>query len=503
MNGPAPRRGGILREAFDYDFSRVDPAAGAHVDPPWCAIYETALIFDEYGRPGPMIVDRWSSEQDDLVWRLHIRSGARFHSGTACDARAVAAAFDIHRDPVASPVNQFFWAPVSDVSVDGGDVLIHLRHPYAGLPTLLRSWHSAIHDPGRRAAGGEAYGWEEASGTGPFRLGHWERGVSLQVDRWAGFPGTAVEWLANRGPAYLDGVRWVAILDERERAAALEAGEVDCAQNPSVLDVARLRQHPDLEVIVHQQSALAYLAVDHETRELGFHDVRVRRALSLALDRERLAREDLAGIGWPAHGPIPSHSLWYEPAVESAASCDPREAIRLLDAAGCMPDADGVRLRFPVLVLEDATLRRVAASVAGMLRAVGVLIDLRPVDGFATFYGRLGEHPPAFLSKWLWPDPVDAIIGFIDSRSHVGPNWQRASIPAIDAACDRWRHAPDADTQRQAASDIQRLSAEHLPLIPLYHPPAVWAHHRRVHGWRPLPTNLYPLYNDVWLEGPG
>ena len=65
----APRRGGWLREGFDYDFSRVDPASGAHVDPPWCAIYETALVFDEASRPGPMLVDRWRVDNDLLRWR--------------------------------------------------------------------------------------------------------------------------------------------------------------------------------------------------------------------------------------------------------------------------------------------------------------------------------------------------------------------------------------------------------------------------------------------------
>jgi ABC-type transport system substrate-binding protein len=60
--------------------------------------------------------------------------------------------------------------------------------------------------------------------------------------------------------------------------------------------------------------------------------------------------------------------------------------------------------------------------------------------------------------------------------------------------------ASDISTQEAAARSIQLLSAEHLPLIPLFSPATAWAHHRRVHGWTPTPTNLYPLYNDVWLD---
>ena len=84
--------------------------------------------------------------------------------------------------------------------------------------------------------------------------------------------------------------------------------------------------------------------------------------------------------------------------------------------------------------------------------------------------------------------------------SHAGPNWQRASIPALDSACGAWQQAPDEEALEVAAYEIQVRCAEHLPLLPLFSPAIVWGHHRRVHGWRPTPTNLYPFYGDVWLE---
>ena len=501
MDGKArPQRGGILREGFDYDFSRVDPAAGAHVDPPWCAVYETTLVYDDRWRPGPMLAEGWRTSADKMTWYLRIGAGRRFHSGDVCDAAAVAAAYRLHSDPVASPVNQFFWSPVADVSHQDDEVVIRLRHTYAGLPTLVRSWHSAIHNQATRARTGDDYGWTCADGTGPFRLKAIELGRHLDVERWNAYPGSRVGWFENKGAAYLDGIRWIPLLDEEKRATALEHGEVDCIQNPSLLHTDRLAANPDLRVIEFQQSALAYFAVDHQTTAFGFDDVRVRRAISQAIDRRAIIDHELGGHGEPAYGPIPSKSPWYAPEVESTNGYDPQRAMALLDQAGRRPGRDGIRLRFPALVLEDATLRRAARRIQDQLARIGIQLELHPIDGFAAFYGELGKHPPAFISKWLWPDPVDAIIGFIHSGSHSGPNWQRASIPAIDAATNGWRQAPDEAAQRRAATDIQQLAAEWLPLIPLYYPSAVWAHHRRVQGWRPLPSNLYPLYNDVWLE---
>jgi len=70
----------------------------------------------------------------------------------------------------------------------------------------------------------------------------------------------------------------------------------------------------------------------------------------------------------------------------------------------------------------------------------------------------------------------------------------------VDEACRAWQQAPDESALRAAARELQLRCAEHLPLVPLFSPATVWAHHRRVHGWRPTPTNLYPFYGDVWLE---
>ena len=250
-------------------------------------------------------------------------------------------------------------------------------------------------------------------------------------------------------------------------------------------------------MIEFQQSALVYMGLDHEG--VG-RDVRVRRAISLAIDRNALVVRELEGHGWPAFSPVPSHSQWYAPEAESAGGFDPQEAARLLDAAGFEPGPDGVRLELETVVVNDATVRRVAEAIREMLADLGIRIELRVIPGFEEFYARLNEHPPAFISKWFWPEPVDAIVGFIATWGQDGgPNFQRSSDEQLDRACRGWEVARDEDELRTAAREIQRRAAECLPLIPLFSPAAVWAHHRRVRNWRPNRHDLYPLYGDVWL----
>ena len=499
-NRETPRRGGTLREGYDYDFSRCDPT-GAHVDPAWCAVYETLTVSGPDGALGPMLADSWHEDpRQPKRWRFHVRPGLRFHSGAACDAEAVAAALRLHGDPVEAPINAFFWRNVAGVAAEGDEVVVELHEPSAGMPRLLRSWHSAIHNQARRLEAGEEFGRTTCDGTGPFRFVESVPGSHLDVARFDGYLGPRTTWQQHRGPAYLDGVRWVPILDDRERAAALERGEVDCIQNASLLDVDRLAANPELEVIEFQQSALVYLGLDHRGADERLGDLRVRRAVSHAIDRHALVERDLGGHGWPAHGPIPSHSPWYAPELDGASVFDPRGAAELLDAAGLAPGPDGVRVTLQAPVVNDAVVRRAAETVARMLAEVGVRLELEVVAAFTDFYARLNDHPAAFVSKWFWPEPVDAIVGFVASWGQDGgPNFQRSSDAELDRACRSWELARNDEELHAAARAIQLRAAECLPLIPLFAPAAVWAHHRRVRGWRPGSHDLYPLYGDVWL----
>jgi peptide/nickel transport system substrate-binding protein len=495
-----PRPGGILREGYDYDFSRCDPT-GAHVDPAWCAVYETVTVSGPEGELGPMLADSWREDPaNERRWRFRIRSAVGFQSGDPCDANAVAEALRLHGDPVEAPINAFFWRNVAGVEADGDEVVVELHEPSSGMPRLLRSWHSAIHNQARRRMAGDGFGRTTCDGTGPFTFVESVSGSHLDVSRWNGYRGPRTTWQENAGPAHLDGIRWIPILDDRDRAAALEDGEVDCIQNASLLDVDRLAANPELELIEFQQSALVYVGLDHEASDQRFGDLRVRQAVSSAIDRQRLVEQDLLGHGWPAFGPIPSHSRWYAPEVEAGGGFDPRRAAALLDAAGLEAGADGVRFEVEAVVVNDATVRRVAGTVREMLADVGIRLQLDVIPGFVEFYGRLNDHPPAFISKWFWPEPIDAIIGFVATwGQNGGPNFQRASDEALDRACRRWEVARDDEHLRAAARDIQVRSAESLPIVPLLSPAAVWAHHRRVRNWRPNRHDLYPLYGDVWL----
>ncbi len=495
----------ILREAFDYDFSRLDPT-GAHIDPPSVALYETLIVKGPEWDAQPGLAASWEASEDRLEWRVRLRPGLRFHSGAPCDTEAVRASLDHLRWSALSGQQLWYWDPVDTVTAESPEVLVfRLHHPYARLPSLLWGTHTAVFNEALRTRQNESFGYTLADGTGPFRLVSWAPD-RIVAERWPEYPGHSAPFLENGGPARLAGIEWISILDEDDRVSALERGDVHCLHGPPLGEVDRLREDPRFEVVEFPQASNAYLALDWRRAELGFDDLRVRQAFSLAIDRAALVAEVLRGRGTPTYGPVPPGDEFYDPAVDRGRGPNLARAAALLEEAGFALGPDGVRVRdgrslaFECVGQNDTLLGRVAAGVRDQLAALGVRMELRLVKPFAPFYEACAAGPAASISKWLWQDPMDAIIGFTSSRCRPFPNWQHASVPELDEAFQTWLRAETQDELRAAAGRAQQIAAEQLPYIPLLTPNDVWVASRKLHGYRPFPANLYPFYQDVWLE---
>jgi ABC-type transport system substrate-binding protein len=497
----------ILREAFDYPFSRLDPL-GDHIDPPSVAIYETVAVKGPDWKGHPMLAEGWDVSADGLEWRVRLRPRLRFHSGAPCDAAAVLAALDTLRWHAQPGRQLWYWDPVDTVTAtDDRTLVFRLHHPYSRMPALLWGTHTAVYNEARRAADDDGSGRTFADGTGPFRLVSWspERVVA---EAWNGYPGAPADFL-QPGSERLERIEWIAILEASNRIAALERGEVDCLHGPPLNEVERLQEDDRFKLWSYPQASSMYLSLDWKRGDLGFDDLRVRRAVSLAVDREALVAAALCGHGTPAFGPVPPGDEFYDPSADRAGRHDPVEAGRLLDEAGWIPGDDGIRRRDDTplacecVIQDDPAFRQVAELVARQLEAVGLQLFLRPVTPFAPFYQAVADSPPAAISKWLWQDPMDAIIGFSASYNDPFPNWQHSAAPELDAAYAAWLRAGSHAELKAAAANTQMVFAQTLPYIPLVVPDDVWVSRVGVRGWNPFAANLYPFYQGTWITDTG
>lgn len=494
-----------LREAFEYPFSLLDPVASDHVDPPAVAVFETLLERGPGGQPMPGLCDRWEVGDDSLVWRLWLRDGARFHSGDPCDAATVARALDACRWGDGWSRQLWYWDPVDEVRAVGGDTLeFRLRHPWARLPTLLWGTHTAIANPDRRWRPGEPFAPGAVDGTGPFRITSADDARVAGERAWSPLAG------GPRAPGLVDAVVWSAVPDDADRRSLLDGPGADVVRGARAEWFAD-GAPPGWRHVEHAEASQYYLAFDCEDPR-GFGSTAVRRAVEAFIDRERLVAEAFGGVGDARRSPVPAADSLADPFDDAAQSPLARaEAERVLADHGWPRGPDGTRVVDGVPLVVDCVAQdtpeglAVAAAVRRQLAEAGIVLELRPVRVFADFYAACAARPAAFVSKWLWPDAIEAVMGFSETSciADSGGNWQHASCPELDAAFDRYRRAATDAEVRDRAADVQAVFMRELPYLPLCAPRVGYAVRSGVVGYEPTAHTLYPHYRDLSVSAAG
>ena len=234
--------------------------------------------------------------------------------------------------------------------------------------------------------------------SGPFRLVRYERGTLIELAR------NPDSLMAPR--PFLDSVVFRIIPEESTLLNELRSGGIDVMENVPAAEVKQLESDPRLRVV--RVPDLSYTFVCWNTKRPVFADARVRRALTMAIDRDAIVEGLLEGSGRVAAGPIPS-LLWAHDRELRPLPYDVEQARELLAAAGWGKDKP---LRFELETSQESGLRtKVAEMIAAQLRQVGVEATLRPLE-FGAFVEKHERHDfDAFVENGVvrFPPPRDAI----------------------------------------------------------------------------------------------
>jgi peptide/nickel transport system substrate-binding protein len=501
-----PKTGGTFIEGYDRDFSPITTVNAAWIDPTHEALLEPLIRSDPAGKLTPVLAESWKSNADVTEWRLKLRSGLKFNSGAACDVAAMVDTLKV----VSGPHGQhpYWWAQVTDIKADGDEIVITCSKPYFNLlESVIRQEFSNAYLVATAVSAGKDYGVTVVDGTGPFTLTEFQPGSHVSAKRWDGYAGLPDgAWFSNKGKAYLDGVKWVPLLEAANRANELISGNVHAMKRPLPSDLDALKANAGVVVIESEESAGLTFGLNFARTEFGFDDLRVRQAISQAIDRKAIVDTVLLGHGSPAYGPFPTKYKWYDKGVEKFNQFDTTKAAQLLDDAGWALGSDGIRakngqrLSFTITNFTEAVHNQTGDAVVGMLAKVGIEAKMNNLEGGA-FFDQLGKpENQAFFFQWLWMSPPNLLQVITGSNFRPAPNWEQANVPEVDAAIDKWQFAASEADAEAAARAIQLVIAEKLPTLTIWIPNVVWAHSTKVHGWLPTDTNLYPYYNDVWLD---
>lgn len=408
-------------------------------------------------------------------YRVVLRPGLRFGDGSVLDADDVAATF---RGLVA-PGFGTRWAAtfrrVARIETPAPDTIVfQLSEPHATFLTdlelpILRKEDQRTHlgTPGAALP----------VGAGPYRL----------VARRAGRIDLAPNPHWRHGVPRFGRVRIVVVQDDNTRALRLLAGAGDLAMNaiPPLL-VPLFERDARFRVRSAPGVGTTYLGVNLDAGPVA--DVRVRRALAHAIDREAIVRAKLGGRARLARSWIvPGH--WAYATDLPAYAYDPAGARRLLDEAGFPAHESGPRLRLALRCGSERSAQSNARAIVAMWREVGVEVDVRPTE-MATLIADLNQGRFE-LTLLQVPEVIEphVLSWFFGSDRIPGPgvegaNRWRLRDARLDAALDRGRRSVDRAVRRVAYADAQRILAEHLPVIPLWHEDVVAVTSRRAAAFR-------------------
>lgn len=347
---------------------RAEGGPPAHT---WSALFDGLTRLDQYGEIQPALAESWISP-DGLTWRFAIRSGVRFSNGAPLDAAAIAATLQW----LASPAGRttIIGARMRDIvkveAPDSRTLVITLRSPDPILPRRLTS--TMIVEPETWARLGPVAFSKAPVGTGPYRLVRFdERG------RRAIMEANPYAWRPPLTPR----LEVIELVDEAVRNQALISGHIDLGRVG--LDEAHLLEQRGLTIVTPASMQVMAIALITEGRETPLDDVRIRRALNHAVDKEAISRMLLAGRGAPAGQPASRVTPGHDPSITPYAY-DPSRARALLREAGY---EDGFPLVIEGVIGALPADSAVYQAVAWYLNQVGVRAIFRP-SPYATMMSR-------------------------------------------------------------------------------------------------------------------
>lgn len=478
-----PQMGGMLTVAVPSEPPGLNPTTNTAADIDrivYNNIYEGLLKLDRNGDVVPGLAKALPEVSDDgLTWTFELREDVTFHDGSDLTAEDVVATMERNMTSDEIPNPQYYDAIESVSAVDEHTVQFTLSERDAKFQFDLARGDSVILPDG----GGEAL-QSEPNGTGPFQFVEWVRGDHVTLERNPDYYGTDAN--GNRLP-YLDRVEFRFIPDASAQIAALRAGDVDAiGYDLSPSNAQQLDQAPNFKVLNGVTTTDVILAMNN-SRE-PFDDVRVRRAVSYAIDRQELIEGAMFGFG----SPIGAHMSPINPRyvdLTSRYGHDPEQAQALLEDAGHGDGLD-VTLQLPQ---QFGYAVRSGEIIAQQLGEVGINVEIQVID-FGQWVDRVFSNADYDLS----------IIGHaeaFDISIYANPDYYfQYDNPRLQDIIARAERTSDLEEQKKLYAIAQWIIADDAVNGYLFELPSLPAMRTDVQGW----WEDYPVpaldVTEVWMD---
>jgi len=502
-----PTKGGILSVAIESGIDVLDP----HRHGGWMTYRVIRNIFEglvdqdlssnlPYSPVTPRLAKSWKISPDGLVYTFHLREGVRFHDGTLFDAEAVK--FNIERmtnpqapqyDPKAAHYSVFIWRHLRAVEVvNPFTVRIYLSAPNSDFLRQLTEGglgSAGMLSPSSWKRFGNQGINDNPTGTGPFRfIERREKGevvLEKNYDYWGKLP-------------FLDKLIFKPIPEPATRVAALQMGEVDAifVPPPDTLDILK---KAGFTVVQGPVPHIWVIYLNMKDRKL--QDPRVRKAINMAIDKERMVKELLKGTAKVAHGLQAPGCASYDPNFRDY-EYNPKKARELLKEAGY---PNGFKMTFQTSYAGSGQMIpiQMAEWIRQDLAKVGIdcKIDLHEWIHYLQLWAQ-GLPDGIEANQFSWGMTSDYWLEIVAHSDNWGPNGRNSGYYKnlkVDKLLDAARVEQDEQKRIALYRKANVLITEDASYVPIVNDLAPIVLNRKVKGFNHPCAEWYD-FTTVWVE---
>jgi peptide/nickel transport system substrate-binding protein len=498
-----PKRGGTLNfsvvaEPPNYDCHGSTTFALVH---PIAPHYSLLVKFDgkDYPKVVPDLAQSWKVSDNGMTYTFTLRSGVKFHDGSALTSADIKASYDRIIDPPTGVVSirKAYYSDLTVETPDPATVVFKLKNPMAGVLEALASPFNCIYSAAKLKQN-PRYPETEIMGSGPFTLVQHVRGTSWEGKRFEGY--------FDKGKPYLDGYK-AFFVKSSAVVPGIIGGQFDAefrGRNPS--EKAQLLDKMKDNLEVFEGSWVNDLMIVFNTTRKPFDDVRVRQALSLAIDRwggsEALSKisvlKYVGGVMRPGFAmALPEAELVKLPGFSKDINKSREEAKKLLDEAGIKD------LKFKLLNRNIAEPYTPGAIYSiDQWRRIGVTAEHEQLET-KLYQDRVasGDFDVAieFQADFM-DDPTAQFSKFLTKK--LSPSgYSGHTDTKIDDLYEKQRRTIDVAERTKTVHELERYA-----LVQAYNVPLLWwqriiVNHKKIHGWYMTPSHyLWQDLSTVWLD---
>jgi peptide/nickel transport system substrate-binding protein len=472
-------------------------------------IYRGLVKYDRDLNLVPDLAESWEVSDDQLTVTFRLKGGVQWEDGTPFTAEDCLFTWRLMSDPLTpTPYGEDFRQIARASAPDPLTFVVTYHRTLASAVTI---WGFSIM-PRHLLDGADLDGSPLARrpvGNGPFRLLSWEPGQRVTLAASDTFSG---------GRPYLDALVTTIIPDMATQLMELRTGTLDMMSlTPDQWEQAREDPELSSRFSFYKYPAFSYAYLGFNLNDRRLADVRVRRAINHAIDKEELVEGVLLGLGTVANGPF-KPDMWANNADVKPFPFDPEKARALLAEAGWTDtdgdgyvDREGRRFTLTVLTNQGNKVREQCALIIQQrLKAVGVEVKIRILEWAALTKENLDKHDfEAVIMGWTIPLDPDLFDVFNSTKTNPGElNFISYRNPEVDRLIDEARFTLDRAARKAALDRIQEIFYEDVPYVFLFVPDSLVALSNRFVGPEVAPIGLgydiekwwVPQDRQVWVN---